>query len=207
MSDFKVCKVVLVGDSGVGKTCIISRYIFNQFTEKSDSTLGASFSSKTINLPKGQKVQLDIWDTAGQEVFRSVNKFFYKDAVIGILVYDITNSKSFESMKDYWYNELKNEGAADIVIGIAGNKSDKFSEEQVSEETARQFAESINAPFSLTSAQDQNGSGIDELFKAAVGKYIGEDIPVEKRKNTVKLAKEEKPKDPEEKKKKRKSRC
>ncbi|MCQ2816333.1 MAG: GTP-binding protein [archaeon] len=192
-SDIKVCKVVLVGDSGVGKTCMISRYIYNQFKEQSDSTLGASFASKTIVLPKGQKVQLDIWDTAGQEKFRSVNKFFYKDAVIGILVYDITRMDSFKSVKEFWHDELKNEGAPDIVMALAGNKSDLFADEQVPETVAREYADEIKAPFSLTSASES--TGIDELFKAVVGKYLGDDsitLPdVDVRKQgTVKITKE-----------------
>ncbi|MCQ2817267.1 MAG: GTP-binding protein [archaeon] len=172
-NDIKVCKVVLVGDAGVGKTCMISRYIYNQFKDQSESTLGASFASKTIIMPKGQKVQLDIWDTAGQEKFRSVNKFFYKDAVIGLLVYDITKLSSFNSIKEFWYQELKAEGAPDIVMGIAGNKSDLFTEEQVSETMARQYAAEIKAPYSLTSASE--ATGIDELFKAVVGKYLGDE--------------------------------
>jgi len=103
------CKVVLLGESGVGKTCIISRYINGSFDDKSESTNGASYASKVNDYPNlGKSLRLDIWDTAGQERYRSLTKFFYKDAAIAILVYDITRKNSYEEIKGYWYNQLKN---------------------------------------------------------------------------------------------------
>ena len=101
------CKVVLLGESGVGKTCIISRYISGSFDDKSESTNGASYASKVNDYPKlGKSLRLDIWDTAGQERYRSLTKFFYKDAAIAILVYDITRKDSFDELKDYWYSQI-----------------------------------------------------------------------------------------------------
>ena len=98
------CKIVLLGDSGVGKTCIISRYISGNFDESSATTNGASYCSKNVNFDKlGKNLLLDIWDTAGQEKYRALTKFFYKDAAVCILVYDITRKDTFDNIKSYWY--------------------------------------------------------------------------------------------------------
>ena len=117
-----------------------------------------------------KSLQFDIWDTAGQERYRALTKFFYKDAAIAILVYDITRKDSFEEMKNYWYNQLKNFSGKNIIIGIAGNKSDLFDKEAVSEEEARKFATEIGAIFRLTSACNNNN--IDELFYAVGNLYL-----------------------------------
>jgi small GTP-binding protein len=175
MSDLhgqKGCKVVLLGDSGVGKTCIISRYISGTFDSNSASTNGASYASKNITYEKlgGKSLLLDIWDTAGQEKYKALTKFFYKDAAVAILVYDITLRQSFDNIKDYWYEQIKENGDKNIVLGIAGNKCDLYEEEAVPEAEAREFAASVGAIFSLTSAQ--NNTGINELFADAGNKYL-----------------------------------
>lgn len=102
------CKVVLLGESGVGKSCIISRFIHNSFTNNTVSTKGASYAAKSMafNEYDGKSLKFEIWDTAGQERFRSLNKIFYKDAAIAILVYDITRQDSFDEIKKYWYKAL-----------------------------------------------------------------------------------------------------
>ena len=155
------CKVIVVGDSGVGKTSIVSRYL-NRFRSDEKSTIGASYSNRAEKIDK-YEICFDIWDTAGQEKFRSVNTIFYRDANICILVYDITRKESFESLKTYWHKTVKELGAEDILFGVAGNKIDKFEDEVVDQQEARDFANSIDAIFHLTSAI-QNTS-IDELFK------------------------------------------
>ena len=163
------CKIVLLGESGVGKTCIISRYVNGTYDDKSESTNGASYASKTIEI-QGRNLRFDIWDTAGQEKYRSLTKFFYKDATIAILVYDITRKQSFEELKNYWFEQLKTCGEKNVVIGIAGNKCDKFDEEEVSEADAKEFAQSVDAVFGLTSAF--KNSGIDELFNKVGSKFL-----------------------------------
>ena len=111
----KSCKVVLLGDSGVGKTSIISRYISNTFSNVLMATPGANFTSKTIFLAdEQQSIKLEIWDTAGQEKFRAMTKVFYKNANICILVYDITRRDSFESLKNIWIKELQANAPADF---------------------------------------------------------------------------------------------
>ena len=104
--DYIACKVVLVGESGVGKTCIITQYIDEIFDNKVTTTNAATFSSKFLELGN-QKIKFDIWDTAGQEIYRSIGKIFYKEAKVVIFVYDITDPNSFNEIKQYWYNQIK----------------------------------------------------------------------------------------------------
>ena len=164
------CKIVLLGESGVGKTCIISRYINQVFEGNTISTNGASYAAKTLHFEDYDKsLKVEIWDTAGQEQYRSLTKIFYKDATAAILVYDITRKKSFDEIKNYWYKQLLDCAPSDIVVGLAGNKADLFDREQVSEEEAKEFAKEIKAIFRPTSAM--TAIGIDELF-SAVGKKI-----------------------------------
>jgi len=102
------CKVVLIGESGVGKTSIISRYISNTFSSVLMATPGANFTTKTIFLKdENQSIKFEIWDTAGQEKYRALAKVFYKNAAVCILVYDITRRTSFEELKKYWITEIK----------------------------------------------------------------------------------------------------
>jgi len=164
-------KVVLLGDSGVGKTCLITRYISETFDQNTASTNGASYASKVVTYDKlGKTITLDIWDTAGQEKYKALTKFFYKDAAIAILVYDITIRDSFENVKNYWYQQIKENGEKNIVLGIAGNKSDLYEQEDVPENEAREFAQSIGAIYSLTSAK--MNTGVDALFLDAGNKYL-----------------------------------
>ena len=165
-------KAVLLGESGVGKTCIIARFINGSFENNIMSTTGASYAGKTMVFEEfgGQCLKFEIWDTAGQEKYRSLTKIFYKDARIAILVYDITRKDSFEELKNYWYNQLKECSPDNIIIGIAANKCDLYDNEQVSEDEARAFANEIGAIFKLTSAN--TNTGIEELFKAVGCKVL-----------------------------------
>ena len=165
------CKVVLLGGSAVGKTSIITRFVSSTFNENHSATIGGYFINKEIFIEKYNiDIKLNIWDTAGQERYRSLTKFFYKDAKIIILTYDITSPETFVELKDYWFDQLKNISMDNIVIGIAGNKFDLIEEEKVSEEEVREYAREIGASFRFTSALNNNG--IDESFKELVEKYI-----------------------------------
>ena len=102
------CKIVLIGESGVGKTSIINRYISDTFSPVLTATPGASFATKTVFLKEyNQSIKFEIWDTAGQEKYRALAKVFYKNAAVCILVYDIINKKSFDELKNYWISEIK----------------------------------------------------------------------------------------------------
>ena len=103
------CKVVLLGETGVGKTCIISRYIQNAFNPETEISTMASFTSKTLTMSNNTKLRFDIWDTAGQEKYRSLTRFFYKDAAIAVLVYDITlyyNNKRLMHLYNKMFDKL-----------------------------------------------------------------------------------------------------
>ena len=162
-------KICLLGGSGVGKTCIINRFSTNTFDAETPSTLGGSYLVKNMVI-NGKAVACNIWDTAGQEKFRSLTKHFYKDAYIICLVYDITNSQSFEELKR-WYDDLKQNGEKYTVLAVVGNKTDMFEKEAVNEDEARTYAESISAEFQLVSAK--TGDGINALFEKVVRKYLG----------------------------------
>ena len=167
------CKVVLVGDSGVGKTCIIQRYVNNNYNENTESTSASTYTYKVVDYKQFNKsISFDIWDTAGQELYRALAKNFYLNASIGILVYDVRRKESFQSIKDYWYEQLKVSGEENMVFGVAGNKCDLFQEEQVSEDEGKKFAKSIGAVFHLTSCKES--IGIDELFEECGKKYLEE---------------------------------
>jgi small GTP-binding protein len=113
------CKVVLIGESGVGKTSIISRYISNSFNSVLASTPGANFTTKTVFLKdKNQSIKFEIWDTAGQEKYRALAKVFYKNSSVCILVYDITRRASFDELKKYWVNEIKTNGSPNLCMYI-----------------------------------------------------------------------------------------
>ena len=103
------CKVILLGESGVGKVGLIARFINNTFEENLISTTGASYAGKTMTFDEfgGKSIKFEIWDTAGQEKYRSLTKIFYKDAGAAILVYDITRKESFEEIQKYWINQIK----------------------------------------------------------------------------------------------------
>ncbi len=101
-------KAILIGESGVGKTCIIVRFVSEEFRPNSLSTTGASYACKLMNFDDYDKpINMQLWDTAGQENYRGLTKIFYKDAKIIVLVYDVTNKRSFDEIKNYWYNQIK----------------------------------------------------------------------------------------------------
>ena len=156
-------KVVLLGESGVGKTSIISQFTSGKFNPRCPTSVSAQFISKQIKFPKYNKIlKFDIWDTVGQEKYRSLAKIFYKDAKAVILVYDVTNENSFTQLKEYWYEQIKQLGDKDIILAIAANKNDLYDERVVESETGEEFARSVGAIFMSTSAKDDNG--ITALF-------------------------------------------
>ena len=162
-------KVVLIGNSGVGKTCISQRYINDSFTNNEQSTVGASYFQKILEID-GKPIHLDIWDTAGQERYRSMGKMFYKDAFIVLFIYDITDKKSFEDLQNIWYDEIKKTGEKHTVLAVVGNKMDLYLQEQVNDEDARKWADEIGAIFGLVSAK--SGDCINILFENAIKKYL-----------------------------------
>ena len=163
------CKVTLIGDSGVGKSSIIGRYVSGIFMENDSSTAGANFTQKIFE-KNGKKVRLNIWDTAGQEKYRALGKNFYKDSYIICIVYDVTSKQSFKDIKEIWYPDVLKYGEKYHIISIVGNKCDKYDVEEVSEEDAQSYAEEIKAKFFLVSAL--NGNGIDTMFQNLAEEFL-----------------------------------
>ena len=180
------CKVVLLGEMLTGKTSLISRLVDNTFNYNETTTFVASNFSKEIEYSEfnGITLTLQIWDTAGQEKFRSVNKIFYKEAAVVILVYDITNERSFEQLKTYWYQEVKQKGEKNVVFAVAGNKCDLFSDEKITEKEGREFANEIGAVFFQTSPL--SNINVSELFKE-VGKVYLQKNGLDKDNEFIKL--------------------
>ena len=164
------CKIVLLGEAGVGKTSIITRYISGSFSQIVMTSTGSSFVAKKIELEDKKKVKLQIWDTAGQEKYRSLAKIFYQSAAVAVLVYDITLKKSFEQIKEYWVKEIKENAPEDIIIAIAANKSDDYLNQEVTMDEGKELAKSLDALFICTSAK--LGNGIDDLFKLSGEKFL-----------------------------------
>ena len=165
-------KIVLLGESGVGKTCIISQFISGVFNPDTITSLSAQFITKTVEYKNlNKKLKFEIWDTAGQERFRSLAKIFYRDAKVIFLVYDITSKKSFEELKNYWVNQVLESSIKKTLLCIIANKSDLINLEQVDEGEARNYAETINALYFVVSAKDS--TSINEMFKEIGKKYSG----------------------------------
>ena len=153
-------KVVVLGESGVGKSNIIIRYNGGQFDSNSLPNHSSSFVAKYYTF--GQKIyRINVWDTAGQEKYHSLTKIFVKDSQIALLVYAINDHNSFEKL-DFWYNTAK-EVCKNIIIAVVGNKIDLFEEEKVDQKEAKDKAKEFNAKFQLTSALNEE-TGIDEII-------------------------------------------
>jgi len=153
-------KLVLLGEAGVGKSSLVLRFVANHFKAYSESTIGAAFMSKTL-VVDDQAIKFQIWDTAGQEKYHSLAPMYYRGASAAIVVYDITRATSFKTLQN-WVTELRSLGPENIVIAIAGNKCDLDDKREVEKETARTYAEEINAIFVETSAK--TGNNVQEMF-------------------------------------------
>ncbi|XP_072299393.1 ras-related protein Rab-26-like [Eucyclogobius newberryi] len=161
-------KVMLVGDSGVGKTCHLVRFKDGAFLAGSFiSTVGIDFRNKVMDID-GVKVKLQIWDTAGQERFRSVTHAYYRDAHALLLLYDVTNQASFDNIRA-WLSEIHEYAQQDVVLMLLGNKADSTHERVVKREDGERLAKEFGVPFMETSAR----SGLNvELAFTAVAKEL-----------------------------------
>ena len=169
-------KVVLLGDSGVGKSSIMERYVSNTFEPGAPATISASFASKRVELKKSkQAATLNIWDTAGQEKYRSLAKHYFQGASIALVVYDITKKDTFEGAKR-WIADIKQRYNRDVTILLVANKVDLIELEEVQMSEVQAYAEEQDMRLFLTSAKA--GIGIDKLFSSAV-KYALQSQSVE----------------------------
>jgi len=170
MREIKLC---LLGDSGVGKSSLVLRFVSDCFDKYSTATIGASFMSKTFAVGE-ETYKVQIWDTAGQEKYKALAPMYYRGAAAAIVVYDITNENTFESVK-MWIRELQQLGPPNIVIAIAANKNDLTDQREVTSDTGSKYAESINAIFSETSAL--TSSNVNYIFEEISKKLPAETNP------------------------------
>lgn len=172
-------KVVLLGESGVGKTSIISQFTANKFNPRCPTSVSAQFISKIIKFPQYNKsIKFDIWDTVGQEKYRSLAKIFYKDALIIIFVYDITTEFSFTAIKDFWFKETNENADNEPILALVANKVDLYKDEKITNDMGKAYADEINAIFQNTSAL--SNSGIDKLFENLGNKFLNPDFDYKK---------------------------
>ena len=143
-------KILLVGDSGVGKSCLLNRFTDNIFTENYISTIGVDFKIRTVEID-GKTIKLQIWDTAGQERFRVITSAYYRGAHGVLIVYDLSNDTTFKNIK-FWLDELDKYASENISKMIIGNKCDILKRE-VDYSVAREFADSLNPPYIESSAK------------------------------------------------------
>ena len=168
-------KYIIIGDSSVGKSNILLRYVHNSFNPEFLTTIGVEFGAKNIEINK-KIFKIQIWDTAGQENFRSITRAYYKNSVCALIVYDISNRSSFENVIS-WIEDCKGQSPKSIFIILVGNKNDLENERQVSYEEGLEFAKNNNIVFFETSAK--TGKNISELFQTSaieINKKIEEDF-------------------------------
>ncbi|CAK9207234.1 unnamed protein product [Sphagnum jensenii] len=159
-SSSSTIKLVLLGDGRVGKTSLVLRYVENVFSDKQVATVQASYLTKRLTVD-GQSVTLSIWDTAGQERFHALGPIYYRDADAALLVYDLLCKDSFDRVQS-WVKELRKMAPNNIVLAIAGNKSDMDKMQHVNVGDTERYAESIGATHFVTSAK--LNAGINEVF-------------------------------------------
>ncbi|PLW38743.1 hypothetical protein PCANC_19302 [Puccinia coronata f. sp. avenae] len=164
-------KLVLLGESAVGKSSLVLRFVQNDFQEYRESTIGAAFLTQTVKVNDQTTIKFEIWDTAGQERYKSLAPMYYRNANCAVVVYDITSSASLEKAKT-WIRELQKQADAQIVIALAGNKADLEERRQVPTEEAQRFAEEENLLFFETSAK--NSTNVSDIFTA-----IAKKLPLE----------------------------
>ena len=170
MDEPESVKVVLLGESGVGKTSIINQFVSGKFNPRISTSVSAQFVSKTREFPEfKKKIRFDIWDTVGQEKYRALTQIFYRDAKVIILVYDITKVDTFNAIKDYWHKEVLNNVEGKPIMVLVANKTDLYLNEAVNKNEGKQFADKVNAMFQTTSAM--NNEQINTLFEN-IGKKI-----------------------------------
>ena len=180
---FETIKVVLIGESGSGKTSIIQQFAYKIFDPNCATSISSQYVSKVISFSDLRKsLRMEIWDTAGQERYRSMAKLFYQDAKIIIFVYDVTSKSSFDELINYWIPEVQNTiNTKEVIFGLVANKSDLYEIECITSEQGIKLADEINAIFQKTSAK--LGLGISLLFENLGRTYLEPGFDYKKEEN------------------------
>jgi small GTP-binding protein len=157
-------KSVIVGDSGVGKTCLLTRFVHSTFQDSAQPTLGVEFMSHILDTPR-RRLELQLWDTAGQELFRSVTRGYYRNAAVAYIVFDLTNRASFTSV-DRWLKDIHDVADKDVIIVLIGNKSDAVDDREIPADEAQKYALDHHLTYFETSAK--TGTNIAEAIQSCV---------------------------------------
>ena len=158
-----VYKILLLGDSEVGKSCFLMRYADNVFVDNYITTIGLDYKLKYVQLDSGQVIKVQLWDTAGQDRYRTIAKNYYKGSHGILLLYDVTKTSSFENIRE-WIKDIREEVYEKAIIFLIGNKIDKKDQIKIKTEEGEKLAEEFNIPFFEASAK--SGENVDEIFKA-----------------------------------------
>jgi Ras-related protein Rab-1A len=164
-------KLLLIGDSGVGKSCLLLRFADHTYTESYISTIGVDFKIRTIDLD-GKTIKLQIWDTAGQERFRTITSSYYRGAHGIIIVYDVTDMESFNNVKR-WLVEIDRYACENVCKLLVGNKCDLAVKKVVSYEQAKQYAEDHEKPFPFLETSAKDSTNVDKAFLTMAAEIKG----------------------------------
>ena len=183
-----VFKILLLGDSEVGKSCFLMRYSDNVFIDNYITTIGLDYKLKSVKLDNGKTIKVQLWDTAGQDKYRTIAKNYFKGSHGILLLYDITKTNSFENIRE-WIRDIKEEVSEKAIIFLIGNKIDLGEQRKISKEKGVELAEEYKIPFFEASAK--SGENVDEVFKALYRK-ISEVYGDMEKERGVKLIKKQK---------------
>lgn len=162
-------KIVFLGDQSVGKTSLITRFMYDTFDDQYAATIGIDFLSKTMYLEDNKTIRLQLWDTAGQERFRSLIPSYIRDSHVAVICYDITNKKSFNNLEK-WINDVKLERGENVIIIVVGNKSDLSSKRQVNPEDCQYLIDKLGVKFCIETSTKANHN-VKNLFKK-IAQYL-----------------------------------
>ncbi|XP_030216164.1 ras-related protein Rab-6A isoform X2 [Gadus morhua] len=184
-------KLVFLGEQSVGKTSLITRFMYDSFDNTYQATIGIDFLSKTMYL-EDRTIRLQLWDTAGQERFRSLIPSYIRDSAAAVVVYDITNVNSFQQTTK-WIDDVRTERGSDVIIMLVGNKTDLADKRQITTEEGEQKAKDMNVLFIETSAK--TGYNVKQLFRRVAAALPGMDATQDKSREDMIDIKLEKPPD------------
>ena len=170
-SEDEAIKVILLGESGVGKTNLINITNGLNFNNNEQVSSASSYCIKNLYV-NGKEYSIKLWDTVGQEKLRNLTKLFYNDSKIVIFVYDITRKETFEELENYWVKDVEEKLGKDIIRGVVANKMDLFINEQVSREEGEKFAKSIGSQFLTCSAKEDNPKKFEDFLVRLYEQYL-----------------------------------
>ena len=183
-----VFKILLLGDSTVGKTCFLARYSDDVFVENYLNTIGSDYQLKIVKLDNGKTINVQLWDTAGQDKYRNIAKNYYKGSHGILLLYDITSQTSYDNIK-VWIDDIKEEADENVIIFLLGNKIDLVEERIIPKEKGEELGKKYNVTFFEVSAK--SGENVNEVFKALYKKINDSYDQLESQRN-IKIIKKQK---------------